>query len=266
MSLFKKKQEEDKNKPKKQKLSRVAANNVFALKIIRRAAPGFMVMYLGMTAVGAMLNFISGSYALRVAVNNFQAGKNARITIVFILTVAAVSFIYDVFTSFVWNIILPKKEVSISREIKRMMFNKAGDVELACYEDPAFFDKYVKAMDGAEQKVRQTIYTLNNLIWRIVSLFANSALLFTIDPVLMVFGLLPLLLGGVKKKKVKIDHDFETAVKPIDRRRNYVKRTFYLTDYAKEMRLTGIKSGCLLSLTKLRMIISSYRTTSVKNV
>jgi ATP-binding cassette subfamily B protein len=58
--------------------------------------------------------------------------------------------------------------------------------------------------------------------------------------VLILFGLFPLLLGIVRRWKNRVNHDMVAARKPIDRRVKYVRRTFYLGEYAKEMRIGGM--------------------------
>ena len=81
----------------------------------------------------------------------------------------------------------------------------------------------------------------------------NSLLLFLIDPWLMVFALIPLFLGFLKKKENKISHEWSVARKPIERRLWYIERSFYLADYAKEMRI-----GNMYAL-MLRDLRQSYR-------
>ena len=120
-----------------------------------------------------------------------------------------------------------------------MLFDKARRVELSCYEDPAFYDKYVKVMDTAYNRSMNVIYALDRLIWNGVSFFANAALLYIIDPWFVVFGLFPLLLGLLNKQSNKLGHKLRTDATPCDRKEAYVRRAFYMSDYAKEIRLSN---------------------------
>ena len=65
---------------------------------------------------------------------------------------------------------------------------------------------------------------------------------------LIVFGLLPLLLGFVRKWQNKLNKAYYDEKKPIDRRVAYVRRTFYLNEYAKEMRIGGMYTRMLREL------------------
>lgn len=109
-----------------------------------------------------------------------------------------------------------------------------------------------KAMDEAYDRVMKVMRTLDDLIWRTVTLFCNSFLLFAIDPVLIIFGLLPLLLGFVRSWKNKLKHDHIADRKPVERRQKYVRRTFYLNEYAKEMRLGDMHTRMLGELERTR--------------
>ncbi|MBQ9131788.1 MAG: ABC transporter ATP-binding protein, partial [Clostridia bacterium] len=112
-------------------------------------------------------------------------------------------------------------------------------------------DKYVKAMDEALDRVRNVMGTLDNLIWNIISLLCNSLLLFVIDPWLIVFGVFPLVLGFVRRWGNRLKHDHAAADKFLKRRNQYVRRTFYLNDYAKEMRIGGMHERMLRELTEV---------------
>lgn len=106
------------------------------------------------------------------------------------------------------------------------------------------------------------MYTLDRLISRVIALTANSLLLFTIDPWLILFGLFPLVLGIFRRLENVANHDMEIKKKNINRRIEYVRRTFYLGEYAKEMRVGGMYINMLRefreSYNEYRKIINKY--------
>ena len=120
------------------------------------------------------------------------------------------------------------------------MFEKSSSVELACFEDPDFYDKYVKAISEANNRTQQVLGSLGDIVYFIFNAFATSFIIFTIDPVLIVFALIPFMVSilfGKRLNKVRYNYNMEMQEK--SRKRDYVKRVFYLADYAKEMRLTN---------------------------
>jgi ATP-binding cassette subfamily B protein len=68
-----------------------------------------------------------------------------------------------------------------------------------------------------------------------------SFLIFKIDPWLIIFSIIPVLSFIFLEPKLNVlRHDYDMETRTINRQRDYTKRTFYIADYAKEMRLTNI--------------------------
>ena len=235
---------------KKKKLSfgRTVSNNAFALKVIFTASPLYLIVYLGSSLVYGTLGFLEEGYLLRKIVNGLEGGEDAKALILYTAVLASVSVMLYTALTWFWNVISPVKQRRVGAYIEKMLFEKSASVELACYENPAFYDKYVKAMDEAYDRIINVMRTLDNLIGRVIALTANSILLFVIDPWLILFGLFPLVLGIFRRLENVAKHDLKSAKKPINRRANYVRRTFYLGEYAKEMRIGGMYQNMLRDL------------------
>ena len=245
----KKAKREKKEKKKRLPFKRSLSNILFALRQVWEVAPVYFIMYYAMTFVWGTLDFLEGSFLLRMIVSGIEKNTPTRTIVTFMLTIAIADVLTSALNSYYWNVISPPKHQLVSATIRKKLFRKASTVELSCYETPAFYDKYMKAMDEANDRVEKVMGTIDNLIWNTISLCCNSFLLFLIDPVLILFGLFPLLLGVVRRWKNRVNHDMVAARKPIDRRVKYVRRTFYLGEYAKEMRIGGMYRRMLGELT-----------------
>ena len=243
-----KKEKEKKEKKKKLPLGRTVSNNLFALKAIFAASPIYLLVYLGSSFIYGTVEFLSEGYLLRMIVNGIEGGRSVESIVLFVVILATVSLTSFTALSWFWNVISPIEQRKVGAHIEKMLFSKAAKVELACYEDPVFYDKYVRAMDEAYNRMLKVMYTLDDLIARFIALFANSLLLFVIDPVLILFGLFPLVLGVFRRLENIASHDLESEKKQVNRRAEYVKRTFYLGEYAKEMRSGGMYGNMLRDL------------------
>ena len=243
-----KKKKEKKEKKKKLPLGRTVSNNMFALRAIFAASPLYLLVYLGSSFIYGTVEFLSEGYLLRMIVNGIEGGRSVESIVLFVVILATVSLTSFTALSWFWNVISPIEQRKVGAHIEKMLFSKASRVELACYEDPVFYDKYVKAMDEAYDRMLKVMYTLDDLIARFIALFANSLLLFVIDPVLILFGLFPLVLGVFRRLENVASHDLESEKKQVNRRAEYVKRTFYLGEYAKEMRSGGMYGNMLRDL------------------
>lgn len=258
---MKKKEIQTKEKKKKLPLKRTLQNNLFALRAIWKASPVYLAVYLGSSLIYGTLDFLSEGYLLRRIVNGIDRGEDISSIITYVAVLGAVCAVVYTALNWFWNVISPIQQIKVGAYIEKMLFRKSAQVELACYENPSFYDKYVKAMDEAYDRMIKVMRTLDSLIWRAIALAANSILLFVIDPWLILFGLFPLLLGFFRRLENVANHDYETAKKPINRRVKYVQRTFYLGEYAKEMRIGGLWGNMLRDL---RATFADYRKITKK--
>jgi ATP-binding cassette subfamily B protein len=237
-------------KEKKEKLSfkKTLSNNLFALKAIWQGSPSYLIIYLGSSFVYGILGFLSGNYLLQKIVNTTTSGGSIDSIIDYTIVLSVVCLVCYTALHWYWNVGSLPATRNIAAGIEKRLFRKAAKVELACYETPSFYDKYVRAMDEAYNRMINVMNSLDRLIHKMISLGANSLLLFIIDPWLILFGLFPLVLGYFRRLENVAKHDFEVELKPINRRKDYVKRTFYLGEYAKEMRIGGMHNQLLLDL------------------
>lgn len=243
-------QDTEKRKKQRLPLRRSISNIRFALAQVWSVSHMYFIMYFAMTFVYAPLDFLSDSYLLRVIVNATENKASPSFIFTYMLVIGAACILINMITNYYWNVISPAANRRIGANLQKKLFKKAAEVDLSCYETPAFYDKYVKAFDETSGRVEKVMSSIDNFIWRIITLLCNSFLLFFIDPWLIVFGLLPLLLGYVRRWKNKLIHDHATEKKPVERKDKYIRRTFYLNDYAKEMRIGGMHSRMLEQLSE----------------
>lgn len=147
--------------------------------------------------------FFSG-YFLRHIVGELEAGKDFSTIFMFILGCGGMFFVMNLYNSYVENVVVPLEGTRVYQGIYEKLYRKAKNVELRCYEDSDFYNKYTMAADQAEEKVTKII----DSTWGIVTgVFASGAVLytmFTIDPVSVLFVISPLvgnfLFGNLKNR------------------------------------------------------------------
>ncbi len=245
MSRKEKKTKPPKEKKDKLPLRRVWQNNIYVLNIIRRAAPLYIVLEIFLDLMWAVVEFFSGAFLLKLVVDRLEAEQSvatlAAIVVGMGLVHMAVYFCQQLF----WQIYANHTYLRIGALISKQLFIKMAAVELTCYEDPAYYEKYVKAMNEANHRSFRVLWSLEQLFSQIFSLSANAILLFTIDPVLVLFALIPFAVGFVRKARSKVSFNENNDMQSVEWRRGYIERCFYLADYAKEMRLTAMPDKLL---------------------
>ena len=242
------KRKNEKQKKEKLGFKKTLSNNLFALKAIWQGSPSYLIIYLGSSFVYGILGFLTNTYLLRKIVNEVSNGGSVDGIINYTIVLSITCLISYTALHWYWNVGSLPAVRKIGADIEKKLFVQAARVELACYETPSFYDKYVRAMDEAYNRMISVMRSLDRLINKLIALAANSLLLFVIDPWLILFGLFPLVLGVFRRLENVAKHDFEVEIKPINRRKDYVKRTFYLGEYAKEMRIGGMYASLLHDL------------------
>lgn len=217
------------------------SNNLYILKQIHTASPGRILFDLSAIVLTTISSLLSNVYLLKYIVNGIQQGFEFVNLVYFILILTAFQIFSAVLNHSYWQKFSPLSNQKIYRHIQKGLFEKASSVELACFEDPGFYNKYVKAISEVSNRANSVLGSLEDIVYYVSNALCTSFIILTIDPVLIVFALIPFavsLLFGKRLNKVRYNYNMEMQEK--SRKRDYVKRVFYLADYAKEMRLTNI--------------------------
>ena len=174
---------------------------------------------------------------LRYVINGVQEGKPFSELALFMVILFAALIVSNILAQLWWNVISQKMRFRISEKINIMLFDKAAQVDLECFENPEFFDSYVKAANEGANRAFQVLNSLDRVIWCFVTISANTFLIFVIDPVLIFLSVIPLFFVFFVKRSKKHLYDRNMEVTKNDRQMKYSLRSFYLNDFAKEMRL-----------------------------
>jgi len=218
-------------------------NNLYILKIIHRASPGRITFSILSVILATATNFLFNVFLLRLVINSIQDGTPFRDIFGYVASVGVILMAYYLLNNYYSNIYLPASDGKIYKHIQKQVFHKAAHVDLACYENPAFYDTYMKAVNETSSVANTVLSTVTGWIGNILTIFSTSLMIFLIDPIFIVFAVIPMiytLFMGKKLNQLRYNYDMAMAEKI--RERDYIKRTFYLADFSKEMRLTGISN------------------------
>ncbi|MCR5310696.1 MAG: ABC transporter ATP-binding protein, partial [Lachnospiraceae bacterium] len=234
-----------KNKDKKEKLSfgTTMKNAWFAVRLAADICPGIIVHTFIMWLIGQGEWVFFDAVFMKVIVNALSEHRGFKSILSFILICGAVFCVLAIYTGYVDNVVFPLKTNRLYGGIYKKLYAKAKNVELACYEDPDFYNRYTMAMDGAEEKISAII---RGLIGAIIGTAASASvfyMMYEIDHYAMLFIISPLI-GNFIFGNLKNKYDFmrykEQA--PNEKVLNYVSRMMYLPDGAKEIRLSNVFS------------------------
>lgn len=230
---------EEKQK-KKTNWKKTFKNNAFMLGLIAKSCPGLLVLQYLMSVLDAARFFMTGTYIYAYALNSIQEGRELKSVLITLAGLLA----YSVFNTVLQNISNCYEELKrpvVEAYIQNMIQKKAAEADLSCFESSDFYDTYVKATEEASNRAFQVMYQTGAIVWGGTNATAIFALIATIEPLFILIALAPLLFTLVLgKKRNRINYDFQKESSEAARQRDYVRRTFYLNDFSKEMRLSAM--------------------------
>ena len=208
------------------------------LGLIVKACPGVIILGLISTVLSAIHMFLLNTYLYKYALNALQEGKELRIILITLGCMFAYSVLYRIFQN-ISSCYFELKYPKVQAYIQNLLQKKAVEVELACFESTAFYDTYVKATAEATNRAYTVMNNVFDVVWILINVVAVGTLIMTIDPIFLLIAFLPLLCTLlIGKKRNRIQYDYSMKNQEMARQRDYVRRTFYLNDFSKEMRLT----------------------------
>ncbi len=231
-------------KKEKKKLRLTAFKNVFyALKTLKECSPGLMAWRITTQVTfwfftGFVKDVLFLKLLLDLIINGGTFKQYAFLVILFVLSEmlsTGLNCVSDYFVGTKWKLFY--------KNLNDKIFQKAVSVDIACFENPDFYDKYKRATEI----ITEDHY--DYFAWQFANIIAGSltgvflvVYVISIDPKILLILLVSIIVLVMQtiKGKVEVKRDKEMTVHK--RSKAYVKRTVYLREYAKDMRTSDIFS------------------------
>ncbi|PWM43234.1 MAG: hypothetical protein DBX47_07220 [Clostridiales bacterium] len=223
------------------KIKRAISNNFYMLKLLHSVAPSKIYFNILMTLWGCVLRIIKRVFVIKAIITALETGQDYWMVVFIIIGV----FFFNIITDFTINIYdtfyLPRIDIEINRKLLKMFYKKSSQIDISCFESPEYFDKYVRAGSAIATKANSALHFFCDIIRCVFMTFSVSFILFEIDPFLIFFGLTPLIYSiFFEGRRNKFNYKCRKQDSKIGRESDYIQRTFYLQDFAKELRLTNV--------------------------
>ena len=228
------------NKTPKQKLSKIFANNLRVIAKVARMTPDYFISVILEGIVWGLINSVEAVFTFHLF-DALDAGKTFREVALIIAAMAGFYLIAYALDAWYWQYYNPLLRRKLELKLHRELFDKAQTLDIACYDDPAFYNDFVWAMDEAGQRAYDVMFDVGKLINRLVAAGTLFTLIFTIDiPVAIILLSTSILFIVINQLANKVQFEQEKERKPLNRVRDYINRVFHLGDYAKEIRISHV--------------------------
>lgn len=232
-----------KEKSGKIKRSRALKNNLYACSLLKKICPSLVVHQGVSRFLGYFEWLFYSAFFMRYVINSLETGESFGRIMVFIGVVVAVFSSMSLYNSILNGKIYPIARAHVNKGLYLKLFKKSRNVELECFENSDFYDKYTLAMEKADERLVQTVEVVFGAVFGLIASICAFAFMFQVDKISVLFILFPVIGNFVFNRKIsKLDYERNKDMTPHNRRIAYINRVMYLPEYAKEMRLTGVFS------------------------
>ena len=217
---------------------KILSDNWFLIKLIFSAAPlGVSMFALEQFRVNAFI-FLEHTWMIQTVLECVEYGRSFRDAIVPIIFIAALLTVTSVLGSLVGQLWIPKAKLKAQTKLKSAVFEKAKEVDLKLFDDPEYYNDFIQTVEKIDQLI--------DYIFDIIGVFAGMLgtvlttgvyFAYTSPPVLIIVALTSAVWLIFLLKRSKLRYSQYSVSRKDMRRRDYIKRLFYLKDFAKELRL-----------------------------
>ena len=230
-----------KPKEKRQSLGRILHNNLVLFGKVCRYAPDLVLgAFFEEGVLQGIHNSIYAVFTLYLF-NSLDLGESLG-TVAKIIGLMALWYAVFFIIDRSWHRVLkPNLHHKLNRAIHTELFRKTREIDVACYDDPEFYNDFVWAMDEASSRSIKILEDLTRLVARLISLITILGTLIAakLDAVIIVIvcsiGVISCIVNHFGNKT---SYAQEKERKPLSRKQNYINRVYHLPDYAKELRIS----------------------------
>ena len=221
----------------------VMKNILFAIKICFKADKTLMLSaILAQTSFSIFSLFIQGVLFLKVLLNLIEGNASFEYFVKMLLVFLGVALLNEVIIitcDYLQNVGMKK----VTKGLNDLIFEKAANVDVSCYEDPEFYDKYQRATEIITHSYFfMFCMDISNLIGSVISFFLVIGIVSSIDPAYLLFLSPVLFIFVFEIVKSKIMYKRNYSMTTNNRIKNYSQRTVFLKDFSKDIRTSNIFS------------------------
>lgn len=222
----------------KQSMKKVWTNNWFLIQLCFMASPIYIISIILDTIRNQVSIFFEHTFLIGYVLEAAEFGypfKKVGIVILILAGLISLGMVLTVLTNNLW---VAKGLPKVRRKVKMLLYEKAKEQDLECYDNPNYYNELVLAMSEADKQIDRCITFLQNTASGITVFITTGIFFMMKDKTSVLFAIVSFVMAFFFNQIYnKLSYKVRIQRNPHERKREYVKRVFYLNDYAKEIRL-----------------------------
>lgn len=222
-------------------IKRCYQNIFYMLGIVIRHTPGYFVNLCLFQVYCAVQVFFEFTYTLKVVLDFISEGAEYRDAVAYLLVMLALVLIKLVWAAWLENVTTPRAQEILHKKLRMVLYQKAVELDLEQYDDPGYYNEFVWSINEAANRMDLILQDFGSFLNQAARILANGVFFVTLDTFGIVFIVISLGVTLAANSYIgRIQFARDAELKPIERKRSYFNRIFYLNDYAKEIRLNPV--------------------------
>lgn len=227
------------SKSPRQKFSLILGNNLFMLGKIIRNVPFYFILRTLHALMCGLLDFAGTLFTFHL-LNEVSDGGSFLKAVSLIGLMAIIKILVYIYDMWFRELCDPSQKKLFHLRMHNELFEKSLKLDLACFDDPEFYNDFVWAMNESDTRAIAVMDSTANMIHQVISTTGVFSLLFSVEPLVAVILLVSsiiTMISNILGNKESFNHSKETN--PLWRKKDYINRVFHLADYSKELRISN---------------------------
>ena len=218
-------------------MKKIIKNNLLMINYVAKYCPN----HIGITLINSILSSVSPVFFIlytRYIINSLSEGLNLKKIVLIILSFMIFNIAYSYFNTYIQHKIVPRNTQILNKNMQTEIFNKTLELDLECYENAEFYNKFNMALQQSDTRALAVLNTFSTFIGSIFGIVSLVTLISSFAPVILIVIMVNVLITFyISTKTIDIQHKYYKQIIPYQRETEYAKRMFYLREYAKEIRI-----------------------------
>lgn len=222
----------------KHSAKQVWSNNLFLIRLCFQASPAYVVFMTLDSVRNSLSVFLEHTYGIGYVLEAAEFQYPFRRVAMFVLGLALFVTLGMVFSAWIMNHIGAKNLPKVRQKVKLALYEKASGMDLKCYDNPEYYNQLVLVLSEADKQIDRCITFLQNTFSGIAVFISTGIYFFYKDRFSILLAVAAFVMAFCFNQIYnRLTFQLRITRNPLERKRDYVKRVFYMQDYAKELRL-----------------------------
>lgn len=142
---------------------------------------------------GYFLWVFYSAYFVQFVIETIQQEKSLKEILLNISVIGGVSLLLQAYQYLCVNVIFPLEDVKIHKNVYKTIYKKSENVEIECYENKEFYNKFSIALDGIGNKLGEFVDNFSEIVGGLVGGVLACAAMMKIEPMTLFFLIAPLI-------------------------------------------------------------------------